>query len=144
MDRGAWWVTVHRIAKSWTWLSTHTHTHTHTSHLLEPIETHWKQTHQIHPSLSLPGFPQGSAGKESACNVGDLGSILRLGRSPAEGKGYPYQHSGLEYSMDCMSMSLSQRRQNFTLTFTFSQKLWSFFNLRIFEINSWLSIFKTK
>ena len=30
MDRGAWWAEVHRIAKSWTQLSTHTHTHTHT------------------------------------------------------------------------------------------------------------------
>ena len=30
MDRGAWWPTVHEIAKSWILLSTHTHTHTHT------------------------------------------------------------------------------------------------------------------
>ena len=35
------------------------------------------------------GFPGGSAGKESTCNVGDLGSIPGLGRSPGEGKGYP-------------------------------------------------------
>ena len=35
------------------------------------------------------GFPCGSAGKESICNEGDLGSIPRLGRSPGEGKGYP-------------------------------------------------------
>ena len=35
------------------------------------------------------GFPGGSAGKESACNVGDLGSIPGLGRSPGKGKGYP-------------------------------------------------------
>ena len=35
------------------------------------------------------GFPYGSAGKESACNEGDLGSIPGLGRSPGEGKGYP-------------------------------------------------------
>ena len=34
------------------------------------------------------------------CNVGDLGSIPRLGRSPGEGKGYPLQYSGLENSMD--------------------------------------------
>ena len=34
-------------------------------------------------------FPCGSAGKESACNVGDLGSISGLGRSPGEEKGYP-------------------------------------------------------
>ena len=40
------------------------------------------------------------AGKESACNVGDLCSIPGLGRSPGEGKGYPLQYSGLENSMD--------------------------------------------
>ena len=37
-------------------------------------------------------FPGGSAGKESACNVGDLGLIPGLGRSPREGKGYPLQY----------------------------------------------------
>ena len=42
------------------------------------------------------GFPCVSAGKESACNAGDLGSIPGLGRSPGEGKGYPLQYSGLE------------------------------------------------
>ena len=42
------------------------------------------------------GFPCGSAGKESACNVGDLGSIPGLGRSPEEEKGYPLQYPGLE------------------------------------------------
>ena len=42
------------------------------------------------------GFPCGSAGEESSCNAGDLGSILGLGRSPGEGKGYPFQYSGLE------------------------------------------------
>ena len=47
-------------------------------------------------------FPCGSAGKESACNVGDLVSIPGLGRSPGEGKGYPLQYSGLENSMDCI------------------------------------------
>ena len=48
----------------------------------------------------MMGFPGGSAGKESACNAGDLGSIPGLGRSPGEGKGYPLQYSGLENSMD--------------------------------------------
>ena len=43
------------------------------------------------------GFP---CGKDSACNVRDLGSISGLGRSPGEGKGYPLQYSGLENSMD--------------------------------------------
>ena len=48
------------------------------------------------------GFLCGSAGKESACNVGDLGSIPGLGRSPGEGKGYPLQFLDLENSMDCI------------------------------------------
>ena len=48
----------------------------------------------------MMGVPGGSDGKESACNVGDLGSIPRLGRSPGEGKGYPLQSSGLDNSMD--------------------------------------------
>ena len=43
-----------------------------------------------------------SAGKESACNAGDPGSILGLGRSPGEGNSYPLQYSGLENSMDCI------------------------------------------
>ena len=47
-------------------------------------------------------FTCGSAGKESACNVGDLSSIPGLGRSPGEGKGCPLQYSGLENSMDCI------------------------------------------
>ena len=45
------------------------------------------------------GFPCGSAGKESTCNAGDLGSIPGLGRSPGEEKGYPLQYSGLENSI---------------------------------------------
>ena len=40
------------------------------------------------PTPVFLGFPDGSAGKESACNVGDLGSIPGLGRSPGEGNGY--------------------------------------------------------
>ena len=46
------------------------------------------------------GFPGSLAGKESACNVGDLGLIPGLGRSPGEGIGYPFKYSGLENSMD--------------------------------------------
>ena len=48
------------------------------------------------------GFPCGSAGKESACNAGDLGSVPGLGRSHGEGNGYRLQYSGLENSMDCI------------------------------------------
>ena len=46
------------------------------------------------------GFPDSSAGKESACNAGDPGSIPGLGRSTGEGKRYALQYCGLENSMD--------------------------------------------
>ena len=46
------------------------------------------------------GFPGGSDGKVSACNVGDLGSIPGLERPPGEGNGNPLQYSCLENSMD--------------------------------------------
>jgi len=42
------------------------------------------------------GFPGGSAGKETTCNVGDLGSIPELGRSLGGGRGNPLQYSCLE------------------------------------------------
>ena len=47
------------------------------------------------------GFSCGLAGKESACNAGNLAAIPGLGKSPGEWKGYPLQYSGLENSMDC-------------------------------------------
>ena len=49
------------------------------------------------------GFPGGSA-----CNAGDLGSIPGLGRSPGEGKGHPLQYSGLENSMDCIALGITE------------------------------------
>ena len=52
------------------------------------------------PTPVFLGFLCGSAGKESTCSVGDLGSIPVLGRSPGEGNGYPLQYSGLENSLD--------------------------------------------
>ena len=54
-------------------------------------------------------FPGGSVGKESACNAGDLGSIPGLGRSPGEGKGYPFQYSGLKNSMDYIGHGVAKR-----------------------------------
>ena len=42
------------------------------------------------------GFPCGSAGEESSYSAGDLGLIPGLGRSPGEGKGYPFQYPGLK------------------------------------------------
>ena len=73
------------------------------------------------PTPVLLGFPCGSAGKESACNAGDLGLIPGLGRSPWEGKGYPLQYSGLENSTDCMG---SQRVGHDWATFTFTSLHW--------------------
>ena len=72
-----------------------------------PWET-WEPLSKSYPSkgytvdFSFLGLPCSSAGKESACNVGDLGSIPELGRSLGEGKGYTLQYSGLENSMDCI------------------------------------------
>ena len=60
----------------------------------------WKRNRL--PTPVFLGFPYGSAGKESACNAGHLGSIPGLGRSPREGKGYPLHYSGLQNSMDCI------------------------------------------
>ena len=65
---------------------------------------------------SLPLFPLWLS-----CNVGDLGSIPGLGRSPGEGKGYLPQYSGLEGSMDCIVhvVAKSQTRlSDFTFHFT--------------------------
>ena len=60
------------------------------------------------PTLVFLGFPCGSTGKESFCNVGDMGLIPGLGRSPGERKGYPLQYSGLENSMDCIVHGLQR------------------------------------
>ena len=62
------------------------------------------------PLYLPPGFPCGLAGKESACNAGDLGLIPGLGRSPGEGKGYSLQYSGLENSMDCIIHGVAKSR----------------------------------
>ena len=75
-----------KTQESYKHIHTHTHTHTHT-HIYTYI--------YISVSVNL-GFPCGSAGKESTCNMEDLGLIPELGRSPGEGNGYPFQYSGLE------------------------------------------------
>ena len=71
---------------------------------------------------TFKGFPAGSAGKESACNAGDLGSISGLGRSPREGKGYSLQYSGPENSMECIAHGVTKswtQLNNFHLYFHF-------------------------
>ena len=56
------------------------------------------------------GFPGSSAGKESACKAGDLGSTPGLGRSPGEGNSYPLQYSGLENSTDCIAHGVAKNQ----------------------------------
>ena len=60
---------------------------------------------QLKPGFDLKqweekGFPGGSAGKESACNTGDPGSIPRLGRSLGEGNGNLLQYSSWRIPTD--------------------------------------------
>ena len=52
--------------------------------------------------LMTPGLPLAQLVKNPPANVGDLGLIPGVGRSPGEGKGYLPQYSGLENSMDCI------------------------------------------
>ena len=81
MDREAWWATVQRAAES---------------DATERAKTR-KKLHKV------PwGFPCGSDGKESACNVEELGSTPGLGRSPGEENSYPLQYSVLENSRNCI------------------------------------------
>ena len=77
-------------------------------------------------------FPCGSAGKESACNVGDLG----WEDSPGEGKGYPLQYSGLENSMDCIAHGVAESDTTERLSLSlFSIAPWSVFA----DMCSWIA-----
>ena len=69
---------------------------------------HWRRDRP--PTPVFLGFRYGSAGKEFACNAGDLGLIPGLGRSPGEGKGYLLQYSGLENSMACIVHRVAKSR----------------------------------
>ena len=75
------------------------------------------------------GFPGGSEVKVSACNVGDLGSIPGLGKSPGEGNGNPFQYSCLENPMDggawwaTVHVVANSRTRLSDFTFTFHFKL---------------------
>ena len=71
-----------------------THTHTHTKK--KSIKTTYTWSMDVRISFCIiEGFPYSSAGIESTCNAGDLGSIPGLGGSPGEGKSYPLQYLGL-------------------------------------------------
>ena len=119
MDGGAWWATVHRVAKSQTRLSDLTFT-SHFHALEKEMATHssvlaWRipgsggawwavvcgvaqsRTRLKRLSSSIaPGFPGGSDGEKSACSAGDPGS----GRPLGEGNGNPLQYSCLENPRD--------------------------------------------
>ena len=87
----------------------------HSKHSINVGYYYLKKIHWRRDRLPIPvflGFFCGSAGKESAFNAGDLGSILGLGRSPGEGKGYPLQYSGLENSMDYMVHGAAKSRHD--------------------------------
>ena len=71
------------------------------------LYSNWPFNHLFDASLpvqvflpSYLGFPCHSVGKESACNAGDLDSVLGSGRSPGEGNGNPLQYYCLENPMD--------------------------------------------
>ena len=63
---------------------------------------------QLAVAIITWGFPGSSAGKESACNVGDLGSIPGLGRSPGEGNGYPLQENSMDSIVHGVAKSQTQ------------------------------------
>ena len=75
---------------------------------LDPEEIRWRRDRL--PTPGFLGFPCSSAGKESTCNAGDLCLIPGFGRSPVEGKGYPFQYSGLENSMNCIVHGFVKRQ----------------------------------
>ena len=101
MDREAWRAVIHGVAKSRTWLRDWTE-------LNWTVPGQWGYWYILDIDLiSLPyqlnweGACQcSSVGKESTCNIEDLGSIPELGRSPGEGNGNPLQYSCLENPMD--------------------------------------------
>ena len=115
MDGGAWQAAVHEVAKSWTRLSNFIFTF-HFHALEKEMATHssvpaWRIPGTVEPG-GLPSTGShrvghdfsdlaaaaacSSAGKESTCNVGDLGLIPGLGRTPGGGRGNPRQYPCLE------------------------------------------------
>ena len=76
------------------------------------------------PTPVFLGFPCGSAGKESACNVGDLGWIPGLGRSPAEDKDYPLRYPGLENSMALLYSPWGHKELGMTEQLSFNLSCW--------------------
>ena len=83
--------------------------------------------------LRAKSYPCGSAGKESTCNMRDLGLIPGLGRSPGKGNGYPLQCSGLENSMGYTHHGIAKSQTQLS-NFHFHQYVLSHFNhVQLFE-----------
>ena len=70
------------------------------SHSFPPYLNTYCHTRAFNSKHLIHSFSGGSDSKESACHVGELGSILGSGRSPGEGNGNPLQYSCVEKSMD--------------------------------------------
>ena len=83
------------------------------------------------PAIPYPYFG-GSAGKESTCNVGDLGSVTGLGRFPGEGNGYSLQYSDLENSMDCVAHGVT-KSQKWLSSFHFHFHVYLINTLRLMQ-----------
>ena len=93
---------------------------------------HWRRDRL--PTPVFLGFPCGSAGKESTCNAGDLGSIPGLGRCPGEGNNYPLHYSGLENSMDCIVHGVS-KRQTWLSDFHFTCQSWTLLYFKLLKLD---------
>ena len=110
-DGRAWWAAIYGVTQSQTrlkWLSSSSSSSSRSSFLL--------------PTPVFLVFPCDSAGKEPTYNVGDLGLIPWLGRSPGEREGYPLPYSGLDNSMDCIvhGVAKSQTRLRHRLSCSLS------------------------
>ena len=103
-------------------------------------KSHWRRDRL--PTPVFLGFPFGSAGKQSTCDVGDLVSIPELGRSPGEGKGYPLQYSGLENSMDCIVHGVTKSRTWLSDFHLIKYKIlhFSFFNFCVYVCTCLLAL----
>ena len=66
--------------------------------------------------FSILGLPFWLISKESACNVGDLGLIPGLARSPGEGKNCSIQYSGLENSMACIVQEVAKNQTRLSVS----------------------------
>ena len=120
-DRGAC-----GVAQSRTWLKRLSSSRTVQEHFPAAGPSNKQELLLLAPG-HLAGFPCGSTDKESAWNVEDLGPIRGLGRSPGEGKGYPFQYFGLENSMDSIVHGVAK-----------TQTRLSDFHLHSLEVTFWI------